>query len=83
MRHHGGGNFIYAFATRIGKELAVGWYYSVVTQKIEYQDGFYDEGTGMPPTSKLKIQAARWKLARTGPWRQPWSHFKVAESCFP
>ena len=43
-----------AFSTKIGKELANGWYYSVVTQKIEYQDGVYYEGTGMPPDIYMK-----------------------------
>jgi len=43
-----------AFATKIGKELANGWYYSVVTQKIEYQDGLYYEGKGMPPDIYVK-----------------------------
>lgn len=43
-----------AFSTKIGKELANGWYYSVVTQKIEYKDGVYYEGTGMPPDIYMK-----------------------------
>lgn len=38
-----------AFATKIGKELANGWFYTIVTQKIEYRDGLSYEGTGMIP----------------------------------
>lgn len=43
-----------AFATKMGKELANGWFYSVVTQKIYYKDGISYEGTGMPPDIYVK-----------------------------
>lgn len=38
-----------ALGTKIGKELANGWFYTLVTQKIEYIDGSYFEGVGIPP----------------------------------
>lgn len=38
-----------AFATKLGKELANGWDYSIVSQQLEYNDGEDYEGTGMPP----------------------------------
>jgi C-terminal processing protease CtpA/Prc len=43
-----------AIATKIGKELANGWYYTVVTQKIEFVDGVSYEGPGIPPDSFMK-----------------------------
>ena len=38
-----------AAATKINKELANGWYYSLVTQKIEFPEGISFEGTGLAP----------------------------------
>ncbi|MDH5381194.1 MAG: S41 family peptidase [Cyclobacteriaceae bacterium] len=43
-----------AFATKIGKELANGWFYSLVTQKIQFKDGISYEGIGMPPDVYVK-----------------------------
>jgi carboxyl-terminal processing protease len=43
-----------AMATKIGKELANGWYYSLVTQKIEFRDGISYEGPGLPPEIFVK-----------------------------
>ena len=43
-----------AIATKIGKELANGWYYSVVTQKTEFRDGISYEGPGLPPDIYIK-----------------------------
>lgn len=43
-----------AMATKIGKELANGWYYSLVTQKIEFRDGISYEGPGLPPDIFVK-----------------------------
>lgn len=38
-----------AAATKINKELANGWYYSLVTQKIEFPEGISFEGKGLAP----------------------------------
>ncbi len=38
-----------AFATKIAKELANGWFYTLVTQKIVYRDGLSYEGIGLIP----------------------------------
>ena len=38
-----------AFVTKIGKELANGWFYNVVTQKLLFNDGKSYEGIGMIP----------------------------------
>jgi len=43
-----------AFSTKIGKELANGWNYSVSPQQIEFIDGINYEGTGMPPDIYMK-----------------------------
>jgi len=43
-----------AFSTKIGKELANGWTYTVATQQIEFKDGINYEGTGMPPDIYMK-----------------------------
>lgn len=43
-----------AFATKLGKELANGWDYSLVSQQLEYRDGIDYEGTGMPPDIYMK-----------------------------
>lgn len=43
-----------AFATKLGKELANGWDYSLVSQQLEYRDGVDYEGTGMPPDIVMK-----------------------------
>jgi hypothetical protein len=43
-----------AFATKLGKELANGWDYSLVSQQLEYRDGVDYEGTGMPPDIYMK-----------------------------
>lgn len=46
-----------AIATKIGKELANGWYYSLVTQKTEFRDGISYEGPGLPPDIFVKNTA--------------------------
>ncbi len=38
-----------ALSTKVGKELANGWKYSVSPQKIEFHNGEYYEGKGIPP----------------------------------
>jgi len=38
-----------AFATKIAKELANDWFYSIVTQKILFRDGLSYEGIGLIP----------------------------------
>jgi carboxyl-terminal processing protease len=43
-----------AIATKIGKELANGWFYSIVTQKTLFKDGVSYEGTGLPPDIYVK-----------------------------
>lgn len=43
-----------AIATIVGRELANGWKYSIVTQKIEGFDGKYYEGVGIPPEIYIK-----------------------------
>lgn len=43
-----------ALSTKIGKEMANGWFYSVSTQKIESHDGQYFEGVGIPPQIYVK-----------------------------
>lgn len=43
-----------AFATKVSKELANGWYYSLVTQKILFRDGVSYEGIGMAPDIYIK-----------------------------
>jgi len=43
-----------AFATKLGKELANGWDYSLVSQQLEYRDGIDYEGMGMPPDIFMK-----------------------------
>lgn len=43
-----------ALSTKIGKELANGWYYSVSPQKIEFNDGISYEGAGLPPDIFVK-----------------------------
>ena len=43
-----------ALATKLGKELANGWNYSIVSQQLEYSDGLDYEGKGMPPDIFMK-----------------------------
>lgn len=43
-----------ALSTKIGKEMANGWFYSVSPQKIESNDGLYFEGIGIPPDVFVK-----------------------------
>jgi len=43
-----------AIATKIGKELANGWFYSIVTQKTYFKDGKTFEGVGIPPEIYVK-----------------------------
>jgi C-terminal processing protease CtpA/Prc len=43
-----------AIGTKIGKELANGWFYSIVTQKTYYQGGNTFEGVGIPPDIYVK-----------------------------
>lgn len=47
-----------SIGTKIGKELSNGWYYSVVTQKVEFLDGLSYEGPGIPPDIFVKNTAA-------------------------
>lgn len=47
-----------AIATVIGKELANGWFYSLVTQKTYYQGGNTFEGVGIPPDIYIKNTSA-------------------------
>lgn len=46
-----------AHGTMIGRELANGWYYSLVPQKVELPDGKSYEGIGLPPDIYIKNQA--------------------------
>lgn len=41
-------------STKIGKELANGWFYSISPQKVESHDGKYFEGVGIPPDIYIK-----------------------------
>lgn len=43
-----------ALSTKIGKELANGWNYSVAPQQVEFIDGVIYEGTGFPPDVYMK-----------------------------
>ena len=43
-----------AISTKISKELANGWNYSVAPQHVEFTDGINYEGTGMPPDVFMK-----------------------------
>ncbi|MFC2090368.1 S41 family peptidase [Bacteroidota bacterium] len=43
-----------AAATKIGKELANGWDYSLVAQQLKFYDGIDYEGTGLPPDIYMK-----------------------------
>jgi carboxyl-terminal processing protease len=43
-----------AHATLVGRELANGWYYSLVTQKVELADGQSYEGIGIAPDVLLR-----------------------------
>ncbi len=43
-----------AAATKIGKELANGWDYSLVSQQLKFRDGIDYEGTGLPPDIYIK-----------------------------
>ena len=56
-----------AAATKIGKELANGWDYSIVSQQLEFLDGKDYEGTGIPPdvyiaNTKEEIEAGKDKV---------------------
>jgi len=53
-----------AFATKIAKELANGWNYTLVTQKIEYHDGHSYEGIGMAPDIYMKNTLAEMQSGR-------------------
>ncbi len=41
-------------STKVGKELANGWFYSVAPQKVETHDGMNFEGMGIPPNIYVK-----------------------------
>ena len=41
-------------STKIGKELANGWFFTVSPQKVEAHDGKYFEGIGIPPDICIK-----------------------------
>jgi len=43
-----------AFSTKIGRELANGWNYSIAPQHVEFIDGINYEGRGMPPDVYMK-----------------------------
>lgn len=43
-----------AHGTMIGRELANGWFYSLVPQKVELYDGKSYEGKGLPPDLYIK-----------------------------
>ena len=43
-----------AIATKIAKELANGWFYTIVTQKTEFADGISYEGIGLIPDISIK-----------------------------
>jgi carboxyl-terminal processing protease len=43
-----------AHGTMIGRELANGWYYSLVPQKVELYDGISYEGIGLAPDQYIK-----------------------------
>ncbi|MDX2362046.1 MAG: S41 family peptidase [Crocinitomicaceae bacterium] len=43
-----------AFSTKMGKELANGWFYTVSTQIIQFNDGVSYEGSGMSPDIYIK-----------------------------
>ena len=43
-----------AQGTQIGRELANGWFYTLVTQKVEYADGQSYEGIGLAPDVEVK-----------------------------
>ena len=43
-----------AAATKLGKELANGWAYSIVSQQLKFNDGIDYEDTGLPPDIFMK-----------------------------
>lgn len=43
-----------AIGTKVGRELANGWKYTIVTQKVISSDGLYYEGVGIPPAVYIK-----------------------------
>jgi C-terminal processing protease CtpA/Prc len=43
-----------AISTKVGRELANGWKYTIVTQKVVSPDGVYYEGQGIPPEIFVK-----------------------------
>ncbi len=43
-----------AHGTNIGRELANGWFYTLVTQKVELSDGLSYEGIGISPDVEMK-----------------------------
>lgn len=47
-----------AHGTMIGRELANGWYYSIVPQKVQMPDGKSYEGIGIAPNIYIKNQIA-------------------------
>lgn len=47
-----------SIATKISKELANGWYYSLVTQKTLFHNGISYEGSGIPPNEYFKNTSA-------------------------
>lgn len=51
-----------AHGTMIGGELANGWYYSLVTQKVIMSDGISYEGVGIAPDIYVKNQPAQMLL---------------------
>lgn len=46
-----------AISTKIAKELANGWFYSIATQKSLFHDGSSFEGAGIPPDEYVKNTA--------------------------
>lgn len=43
-----------SIGTKVGRELANGWKYTIVTQKVEGFDGKFYEGVGIPPEIYIK-----------------------------
>lgn len=53
-----------AIATIISRELANGWYYTVIPQEIEFRDGVSYEGPGIPPDVLLENTAEEMKAGQ-------------------
>lgn len=51
---------------RLEQKLANGWFYSIVTRKIENFDGAYYEGSGIPPEIYIKNTPSDMSAGLTG-----------------